>query len=338
MKSSIYTASGLIFISLILLSVLLSLGCTGLNSDKVSPDNTALLTTEDLSSNITTDEYTLTSFIDTAAIYAKENGKEAAINVFNDENGQFTGNDLYIYAYDFEGNLLAHPYQQDKLGTNRLNWTTVNGLLFVKAAMDTAETGSGFLMYMYPSPVETGTINESSGISYEPKIGFIKKIDEDWWIGSGIYLSDFKDKKTGAMPEIIQNEIDLTTSAVEYAKKNGKETAIEENSKIDGIFTMGNHYVYAYDFEGNLLAHPYFTKEIGKNLYGKTGPYGVHSIETLSKTAANGGGFVVFGWENPSNNNKPELKLGYVLPVDNEWWLGSGVYMSDLTESLINSK
>jgi len=36
-------------------------------------------------------------------------------------------------------------------------------------------------------------------------------------------------------------------------------------------------------------------------------------------------------WPNPDEGNCMELKIGYVLPVNGEWWLGSGVYLSGVT-------
>ncbi|WOF15667.1 calcium:proton antiporter [Methanoplanus sp. FWC-SCC4] len=322
----------ILIFSLILSLCIFSAGCIsgdGINDDE---KNKVIITEETENSvSLESGKDILVSFMDKAAGYAKENGKEKALKAFNDNNGEFIDGNLYIYAYDFNGTLIAHPYQPELVGTDRLNWTTANGLQFVKASSDAARNGEGYVMYMYPSPGKSGEINESASDLYEPKIGYVKKIDDEWWIGSGIYLSEYIDKANNKMPEVIQDEIDFTNNAVEFAKENGREKALAEISNTSGKFVQGNLYIYAYDFNGTLLAHPYLTDKTGKNLNEKTGPYGVRSVEVLSKKAKLGGGYVIFGWENPSNDNKPELKLGYVKPVDENWWLGTGVYMSDLT-------
>ena len=48
---------------------------------------------------------------------------------------------------------------------------------------------------------------------------------------------------------------------------------------------------------------------------------------------ADRGGYVVFIWPNPDHENREELKIGYVLPVDDAWWVGSGVYLGEVTDA-----
>jgi hypothetical protein len=42
-------------------------------------------------------------------------------------------------------------------------------------------------------------------------------------------------------------------------------------------------------------------------------------------------GHIVFIWPNPDREDRQELKIEYVLPVDETWWVGSGVYLSEIT-------
>ena len=41
--------------------------------------------------------------------------------------------------------------------------------------------------------------------------------------------------------------------------------------------------------------------------------------------AQGGEGWFVYTWNNPQTG-KQEPKLGYVMKVDDTWWLGSGTY------------
>ena len=286
-------------------------------------------TTEELPSTaISGDE--LEEYVHNAAVYAQSVDKEEALAMFANPNGPYVVDNLYIYAYDFNGTLLAHPYQTEKVGTDRTNWTTANGLHFVQAAGDAARDGSGYIVYMYPTPGEK-EIDEGAKNLYEVKLGYVEQVDDTWWIGSGIYLSDYTDAMTGVLPEHIAEMTAMTESAVAYAHENGTPAARAEIDKQDGLFTDGNLYLYAYDYNGTLVAHPYLAPGmIGTDLSGYVGPYGVAAIRVCGETAKNGGGFVVFGWENPAKGGASELKLGYVLPVDENWWVGSGLYLSDI--------
>jgi polar amino acid transport system substrate-binding protein len=58
----------------------------------------------------------LKSFVGEAVAYARKHGKTAAINEFNDQKGTFVRGNLYIYAFDYEGNTLIPPASTS--GTN----------------------------------------------------------------------------------------------------------------------------------------------------------------------------------------------------------------------------
>ncbi len=57
----------------------------------------------------------------------------------------------------------------------------------------------------------------------------------------------------------------------------------------------------------------------------------MENIRVLVEAARSGGGYVVFVWPNLENENRGEVKIGYVLPVDEVWWVGSGFYPSEIT-------
>ena len=38
-------------------------------------------------------------------------------------------------------------------------------------------------------------------------------------------------------------------------------------------------------------------------------------------------GLTYYIFANPADNNKEELKLVYVKEIDDNWWIGSGVYL-----------
>ncbi len=42
----------------------------------------------------------------------------------------------------------------------------------------------------------------------------------------------------------------------------------------------------------------------------------MENIRALAETARSDGGYIVFVWPNPDHGNRDELKIGYVLPVN----------------------
>ena len=322
----------LVFVLAMVLAVL-SAGCTSADqSDGAVPAGTVAPAGEEVVPyKMSVGE--LMTFMSDAVDYAKSEGTAKALLEFGKEEGEFSYGDLYIYAYGFNGTLLAHPYQPELVGTDRSNWTDARGFPFYAASEYEAENGGGFTAYLYPKP-EAGSIDETAKGDYVPKIGCVLPVDDEWWIGSGIYFSDLIDVDTGTAPAATGEMISLVESGVEYALENGNEAAFEAISDKEGLFVdEAGHYLYAYDYEGTLLAHPHLTDRIGEDLIDHEGAFGEKDIQMLISAAEDGGGYVVFSWPNPKNDNEPEVKIGYVLPVDDEWWLGSGVYLSEITGS-----
>jgi signal transduction histidine kinase len=53
----------------------------------------------------------------------------------------------------------------------------------------------------------------------------------------------------------------------------------------------------------------------------------------LINVAKKGNGFTYFIFPNPAHNNSNELKIGYAMKVADSWWLGSGLYLSNISAS-----
>ena len=123
-------------------------------------------------------------------------------------------------------------------------------------------------------------------------------------------------------------------SAVAYAHANTKERALLEFSKKNGSFVKGELYIYAYDFNGTTIAHPVNPEKIGVNRLSEKDAQGNLFINDLRFAAYNGTGFSEYYYINPLHNNSIEKKLGYVEKIDDQWWLGSGIYQAPLPQTL----
>ncbi len=115
-------------------------------------------------------------------------------------------------------------------------------------------------------------------------------------------------------------------SAVAYAHANGKEKALAEFSDPNGTFVQGELYIYAYDFNNVALAHPFDPDKISVSRMDELDAFGNPYTRQFIDAAKNGFGFVRFYYINPAHNRTVESKLGYVVKVDEDWWLGSGTY------------
>ena len=118
------------------------------------------------------------AFVNEAATYVKDNGKEKALEAFNDPKGNFTREGRYIFAYDYDGRTLALPYQPELIGTNRIDVKDPNGVDFISQAIDAARTGNGFLYYIYP--------DASRNMTPTLKLSYVVNVNDTWFLGSGI--------------------------------------------------------------------------------------------------------------------------------------------------------
>jgi len=115
--------------------------------------------------------------------------------------------------------------------------------------------------------------------------------------------------------------------AVAYARTSGKEEALAAFTAPGGEFHQGELYIFAYDFDGTVIAHGGDPSLVGKDLIGMEDPDGVPVIQELVRLAEGGSGWLSYTWPNPEHGDREEPKLGYVVKVDDDWFLGSGMYL-----------
>ena len=254
-------------------------------------------------------------FVNEARDFVVEQGKDKAIEVFNDPKGKFVRGEHYIIAYDFDGTCLAHPYEPKMIGENVLNVTDSNGVALKRNMREVAKRGSGFSYYIWPNPAHSN--------AKELKLTYVLKVDEGLWLGAGTYLA-------GQAP-IISNEsredlVAFVDGARDFALNTTKEVALKTFNDKNGKFVKGNRYIFAYDFDGNALAHPIQPEFIGKNRIDFKDPNGVEYIRDMIALAQNGGGLIYYIKQDPARNMTQGFKFSYVTKVDDTWWLGSGIY------------
>ncbi len=116
----------------------------------------------------------------------------------------------------------------------------------------------------------------------------------------------------------------------ELTEKEAKERAKEAIESIR--YNNGIGYLFIFNSEGIMISH--INKSlIGKNLWNFEDVKGKKLFQELAKAAKAGGGFVDYYWPKPGEE-EPAPKLSYAMYFEPwDWIIGTGIYMSDLTEN-----
>lgn len=140
-------------------------------------------------------------------------------------------------------------------------------------------------------------------------------------------------------------------SAVDYAKKNGKEKALIEFRKPKGLFRQGDQYLFAYSYDGICLADISLPADkIGKSALDIKDVNGTPMIRVMSTRAKESelraltdhknpeGSWVYYFFNNPKTGVDAP-KSTFVMPVaDMDFWIGSGYYFPLPTMPTGNNK
>ena len=117
--------------------------------------------------------------VDKAVAYVKASGEEKALKEFNNPKGQFVKGDLYVFALDPKGVMLANVNLAKLVGTSVYNLPDSKGKLHRKEMVDLANSqGSGWVTYYQLNPK---TKKDEAKISYVQKEG-------NMIVGCGAYL------------------------------------------------------------------------------------------------------------------------------------------------------
>lgn len=91
--------------------------------------------------------------VDEVAAYAEKNGGEATKAAIGQSDGPFVKGELYAFAYDLNGVMVAHPKNPKLVGKNLLDVPDANGKFFRREIVELAKTkGEGWVDYLYKNP------------------------------------------------------------------------------------------------------------------------------------------------------------------------------------------
>lgn len=121
------------------------------------------------------------AFVEKAVTYVKTAGKQQALKEFMNPDSEFFRGELYIFAYDFDGKVISHGAKPALVGKTLIRLKDAKGLSVIEELRNIARTGQGWLRYYWDNPVERKVM---------AKMGYVVKIDDNWWLGSGMYETE----------------------------------------------------------------------------------------------------------------------------------------------------
>ena len=115
-----------------------------------------------------------------ALAHIKKVGNEQAFKDFTTDKANWTKKDLYVFAADTKGNVLAHGANDKLVGKNMIELKDQNGKMFVREMAELALTkGEGWVEYDWTHP---------STKKVEGKSTFVKRIPGfDGSVSVGVY-------------------------------------------------------------------------------------------------------------------------------------------------------
>jgi len=103
----------------------------------------------------------------------------------------------------------------------------------------------------------------------------------------------------------------VVKKAVDYYKANGRDKALVEFNKKDGLFAKGEDYVDVHDINGVCVAHPISPAKVGVNRLDTSDSAGKFYVKELVDAAkSKPSGWIEYLMKNPTSG-KLENKLAY---------------------------
>lgn len=272
----------------------------------VLTDNTVQNTGEkDLS--MTAEE--LKAFVENAYTYVNSVGKERALAEFNNPNGQFVDGELYIFAYDRNGTVLALPYQLSMVGLNRWYLEDTSGVKIGQRIIARAEQGGGYVYYLYPNP--------ANNYNKELKLTYVMAVNDEWCIAAGIYMQNSSIAETLSEDWKERENLIRQVRNLEYLSKlEGEASVIEMIRDQKSEVYIEGLYPFAITDNGTMLADSLNPALEGTNQLGLKNSYGMSVMrEAISLAKAGGGMMYNLVWD-PTTMQENHV-LMYIEPAEN---------------------
>ena len=217
--------------------------------------------------------------------------------------GRFVMGDLYLYAVDFNGQMMANGDRPGLIGTNVLNVTDSEGKFVNQEIINKLKNSSEGVWVEYKSK---NTIK----LTYAEKV--TDTTGKQYFIACGYY------------PSVTPNKaVDLVKDGYEFMKKHGLSAAVNEFStrQVDS-YRYGDLYLIVWDMKGKVIANGANLDAIGTNQFDLKDEDGRLFVQDLIAKADKGGGWVDVKLKNA-------FQSIYVEKIDlgtDSFVIGAGLY------------
>lgn len=221
----------------------------------------------------------------------------SAFGQMNYPGGGFSRGNLYLYALDFEGNIVVQADRPGLIGVNALNYKDDNGVYVNQEIINKLKKS--------PKGVWVEYISKRA-----QKRAYAQKVEgndgKEYFIACGYY------------PELGSKTVeDLVNKGYRYMKSHGKSRAQDEFSdRSASQFRLGDLNLVVFDTKAKVVAHGWRSDLVNSSLWNKQDDDGVYYIRNMIQSATKEG-----SWFNAKVNNTFEST--YVRKID----LGSNVFI-----------
>lgn len=261
-------------------------------------------------------KYRVIQLVEMATRYLTKHGSKDLFKDINNPFGNFVRGDVYLWAYDMDGNVMAHGQNIAMVGQNQIDWQDSNGKYRNREMIKLAQAeGKGWIEYM------------DKGMR---KLAYIKTVNDPatnktYIIGGGYY------------PDLNDDTVKtFVKRAVSHLKRSGKKVALADFSNQVGDFVPGPLRLFVYSPDGTMLADSQNPEFVGQNLRNAKDAEGKYiTRRILEQAQANGKAWISF-------LDKDAYKDVYVEKIsvpDGDFIIGAGYWPASKersTKSLVD--
>lgn len=256
------------------------------------------------------------SLVKAAVAYFNEATKKgtpvsAAFGEFNYSLSRFRFGDLYLYALDFNGNIVVQGDRPGLVGQNSLEYKADGKFANKEIIEKLKKSDSAGVWIEYIS-------KRARKITYAEKV--VDAAGKSYFIACGFY------------PEADRKQVvELVRQGARYMELHGLSVASQEfTDKRSPTFRYGDLFLFVYDFKGKCLANGDNEELVGKNQFDDKDQDGAYYIRNMITKAQNGGGWVDF-------KDKNAYEFAYVEKVElgnDNYVIGSGIFPISKPETM----
>lgn len=234
-------------------------------------------------------------------------------------SGRFAVGDLYLYALDFDFNIVAQGDRPGLIGNNAAEYKDANGTFINQEIIKKLKNSSGddgiwieYVSKRAPKQTYAMQVTDQKGKNY--------------FIACGYYPDADKEKMTN-----------LVARGYQYMKSHGTSAAVAEfSSKQSDDFRYGDLYLFVYDINGKVIAHGGNDEFIGRNHFDlkddEGDPYIRELINNIMKSDSENHSI----WMNHRIRNAFQSIYAEKVKMGTETFIiGSGIYPLSKRETMM---